>query len=415
MKILLTIIAGGFLIPLCARAEALTRHDIVSILLRDNPRVQAARAKWEMMKKRVPQVRAWDDPMAGVDVERMGTTRFDTFTDNEWMLSQSVPVTGKNLVRGRIANSEALAAFEEFRRATLDAVSRARAAYARLAGAYGRLEITHRNEEVLKEFAEITRVKYEAGIQTQSDLLIAQTDLARVAETQAQIEREISEQQTELNVLMNRPASAALGRLDGLTFTTLTLSRQAIESQAIANRPEIIFSAHAVEAEKSRRDLARRQWIPDPQLRVEARQFNGSNGIQEYDTGVFFSLPWPNYFKYSAGVAEAGKGLERARKEHEAARAEVLGMVRDQLKKIDISARNYQLFNDKLVPLANQALQSSRSSYESDRTSFLELLTARRTLQDVESGALQHLVDHEVAIAELDAIIGRQIEETNQK
>src|ERR1035437_6667238 len=113
--------------------------------------------------------------LAGVDVERKGTTQFTTFTDNEWMASQEVPVTGKNLVRGRIADAEALTAFEELRRAELDAVSKAKAAYVRVAGAYGQLEINSRNEELAKQFSEIARVKYEAGTQTQSEVLIAQT------------------------------------------------------------------------------------------------------------------------------------------------------------------------------------------------------------------------------------------------
>jgi outer membrane protein TolC len=185
------------------------------------------------------------------------------------------------------------------------------------------------------------------------------------------------------------------------------LPKEAIEAKALASRPEVILAARSVDAEKSRRNLAKRQWIPDPQLRVEARQFNGSNGIDEYDTGVFFSVPWTNYSKYSAAVAEAERSLEKAQREYEAARTEVLGLVRDQLKKIDTSAQNYRLFTDKLVPLALQAMQSTRTSYESDKTSFLELLTARRTAQDVESAELQHLIDHEVTIAELDAIIGR--------
>jgi len=37
----------------------------------------------------------------------------------------------------------------------------------------------------------------------------------------------------------------------------------------------------------------------------------------------------------------------------------------------------------------------------------LELITTRRTLQDAESAALNHLADYQAAIAELDAIIGR--------
>ena len=37
-----------------------------------------ARKKWDATRDKVPQARALDDPMVGVDVERFGTTRFDT-------------------------------------------------------------------------------------------------------------------------------------------------------------------------------------------------------------------------------------------------------------------------------------------------------------------------------------------------
>jgi len=401
------IAASVLLLSSISRADTLSQQEVVALVLRENPRLKAARAKWEMMKKRIPQAKAWEDPMVGVDVERVGTTKFDTFTDNEWMASQSVPITGKNLVRGRIARAEALGVFEEFRRVELDVTSRAKIAYARLAGAYAQLEINSRNEDVLKQLAEITRVKYESGTQSQAEVLIAQTDLARLGETRSLIARELSDQQTQLNVLMNRPASSALGSPRGLTFTSQPFSRKTIEAEVLAKRPEVILAARSIEAEKSRRDLAKRQWIPDPQLRVEARQFNGSGGITEYDTGVFFSVPWPNYMKYSAGVAETERSLEKAQREYEAACAETLGLVRDQLKKIETAAQNYRLFTEKLVPLAQQAMQATRSSYESDKTTFLELVTTRRTSQDVESAALQHLIEHEVAVAELEAIIGR--------
>jgi len=406
---LLRTTASLALVAICcgANAETLSQLEVVNSVLRDNARVKAARARWEMMKKRVPQARAWDDPMVGVDVERIGTTKFSTYTDNEWMASQTVPMTGKNLVRGRIARAEALGTFEELRRSELDVVGKARAAYARLAGGYAQLGINRRNEELLGQFAEITRVKYESGTQTQADVLLAQTDLARLGEASAVIQREISDQQTALNVLMNRSATSPLGEPAALTFTERSLGRSEAERIALSNRPELLLANQRVEAEKERRSLAKRQWIPDPQLRIEARQFKGQGGINEYDTGVFFNAPWLNYSKYSAGVAEAEQSLGMVQQEYEAERTELLGMVRDQIKKIETSAENYRLFIGKLVPLAQQTVQSTRSGYEADKTGFLELMTSRRTAQDVESAALQHLIDHQVALAELDALIGR--------
>jgi outer membrane protein, heavy metal efflux system len=399
------------LVTLCnsqilSAAGTLSQSEVVNTVLRENPLIKAARAKWESMKERVPQARAWEDPMTGVDIQRSGTTRFATFSDAEWMVAQQIPVTGKNLSRGRAAIAEAAESFEELRRAELDSISRARAAYFRLASAYAQLAITRENQDLLTQFADISRVKYEAGIESQSDVLLAQTDLARLSKTIADLEREISDQQSALNVLMNRPAQSALGEPAALSFEPLRLSAQTARVLALARRPELGRAQDSVDAEAARLQLARRQWIPDPQIRVAARQFNGSSGIQEYDTGIFFSVPWINFRKYSAGVAEAQNSVDRARRELEASRTETLGLVRDQLKKIETAARNYEMFNGKVVPLARQTIESTRAGYEADKTGFLELITARRNLQDAQSAALDQLAAHEVAIAELKAIIG---------
>jgi outer membrane protein, heavy metal efflux system len=390
---------------LCAN-DTLSQGEVVNTVLRENPTIKAARAKWEAMKKRVPQARAWEDPMAGVDVERAGTTRFDTFSDAEWMIAQQIPISGKNLSRGRAASAEAAANFEEFRRVELDAISRARVAYFRLASAYAQLTITRESQDLLGQFADISRVKYEAGIQSQSDVLLAQTDLARLLQTVADLEREISDQRSALNVLMNRPAQRPLGQPPPLGFKPLHITAETARALALARRPEIGRAQHALTAEESRLQLAKRQWIPDPQFRVEARQFNGRSGIQEYDTGVFINLPWVNFGKYSAGVSEARKSVEMAQQQLEAARTETLGLVQDQLKKIETAARDYELFSGKIVPLAHQAVESTRAGYESDKTGFLELITAQRTLQEAQSSALNQLAAHQVAIAELRAIIG---------
>jgi outer membrane protein, heavy metal efflux system len=90
-------------------------------------------------------------------------------------------------------------------------ISRVRASYSRLANDYAQLEVNRRNEELLNQFIEISQSRYETGAATQSDVLLAQTDLAKLLETRADIQRQISEEQSALNVLMNRPAQASLG------------------------------------------------------------------------------------------------------------------------------------------------------------------------------------------------------------
>ena len=140
-----------FALLLATRSPAAdeTLSGILSVVRGNNPTLKAARANWEAMKARVPQARAWEDPMFGLNTERIATTNFADYTDLAWMLSQTIPVAGKNMSRGRAAIAEAGGAFQAFRRAEYDIISRTRVAYFKLSAAYGQLEINQRNATLL--------------------------------------------------------------------------------------------------------------------------------------------------------------------------------------------------------------------------------------------------------------------------
>ena len=414
-KILAGIVSTILALPFCATADdILSQGEIVGRALRDNASIKAMRAKWEMMKARVPQARAWEDLRAGGDFRAERTINIppNSFMDQTVMLEQQVPISGKNQSRARAATAEAGAAFEDLRRMELDVVMRARSAYARLANGYAQLEVNHRSEDLLNEFTQISRSRYEAGSATQADVLIAQTDATKLLEARAEIERQISEAQSALNVLMNRAAQAPLGQPAAPAFGPREFSLQRLQAQALAFRPEVQRAQSRIEAETFRLELARRQWFPDPALNVKAQRYNESaQAVSEVDVGVSFPLPWFNAKKYSSGVLEARKSLENAQSEFDAARVETLGLVRDQLRKIQTLATQYELYRDKLLPLARQTVEASRAAYEASTGGFLELITTRRTLQDAESTALNHLADYQAAVAELDAIVGHGIQQ----
>jgi outer membrane protein TolC len=183
---------------------------------------------------------------------------------------------------------------------------------------------------------------------------------------------------------------------------------ESLQTSAIALRPELRRAQSRINAERFRLELANRQWFPDPALNVKAQRYNSAaQAVSEVDVGVSIPVPWLNWKKYSAGVLEARKTVEEAERLFNATRVETLGLVRDQLKKIQTSANQYELYRDNILPLARQTVEASRAGYETSTGGFLELITARRTLQDAESNALNHLANYIAAIAELDAIIGR--------
>ena len=380
---------------------------VVSEVLSNNPSLKAARSNWEAMRARIPQARAWEDPRVGVDVERSGTTRFNTFTDAEWMVGQEVPVSGKNRWRARAAAAEADAALAELRRRELELSARARGAFYRLANANVQLELNQKNEALLRRFVEASRLKYESGARSQADVLMAETEAARVLEDRRDIERRLIDEQSQLNVLMNRSPQTPLGRPTDIALLHFDLVLDRMQAMALLHRPEILGARKRIEAAKARQTLAKRAWIPDPELRIEARQFNGAGGgIQEYDTGIFFTFPWINRGKYKAAIVEARKLEESGEHELAALQAETLGMVRTQIEKVETLHHHYMLFHDRLLPLARQAVQATEIAYSNDRGTLLELITAQRTARDAESALQDHLTDYLSAIAELETMVG---------
>lgn len=359
------------------------------------------------MKERAPQAKAWEDPRVGVDFQRKDTTQFSTYTDSEWFASQTVPIAGKNLSRGRVTEAEARAVFEFVRRVRLDVMAKTRTAYFRLANAYALLGLNRKNQGLLVQFVEVSKAKYEVGGRSQADVLAAQTDESKLDQERVRLEQELSAQQSALNVLMNRPAKAPLSTPVSLAFKRLRWKPTELEALILAKRPEIAAAERNITAGQAKLQLAHREWIPEPQVAVKARHFrDSSDTITEYNTGVFFSIPWANPRKYSAGVREAEDGVEGARRIHEAAQTEALGLLRDQLRKISSLAEQYRLSREKIVPLAAQTVATLDAGYRTDISSYLEVISAQRTLREAEAAASTQLADYLSALAELEAVVG---------
>lgn len=385
---------------------------VVSEILSNNPSLKAARANWEAMKERVPQARAWEDPRASLDVTagRFVEVPQNSFANQTLMAEQTLPISGKNRLRGSAASAEAVSAFQDFHRRELDAVAKAQIAYFRLANAYSQLELNRKNTSLLKQFVEISRSKYETGTRPEADVLSAETELARLEESAFDFQREISEAQTQLNTLMNRPPQAPLGHPAAQAFQPLSLSMDKVEGLALAHRPELFMAEQKISAAEARLEAARKEWIPEPSMRLEGQRYNGaSQVISELNVGFSISLPWFNRAKYRAGIRENQKLVESARHELDAVRIDTLGLIRDQLKKVETFHHHTELFKGKLLPLAEQTAMAKRLSYENDKASFLELLTAQQTVQETESMYWDHLSHYQIALAELEALVGTSL------
>jgi outer membrane protein TolC len=395
--------------PQATNALTLSLEEVEAAVLRDNPSLKAARANWEAMKQRVPQARAWEDARLGFEtvVGRFVSIPPNSFTDQKLVVEQAIPLSGKNRFRGEAAEAEAAAAFGEFRRRELDLITKARTLYYRLANAYQQLQLNDVNTTLLQQFAQISRRKYEAGTALESDVLLAETDLSKLHEARADILRQVSDAESQLNVVLNRAAQSPLPHPADLRPPPFDFQLAPLQILALTNRPELFMAAKKIQAAEARLGAARRERIPDPSLMVEASRYNDAGQpISELDVGAAINLPWFNHRKYKAAIEEARQMKVASEFELESARKETSGLVRDALSKVQTFHHHVELFRDRLIPLARQNITATRSAYETDKTGFLNLIDAQRTLQEAEAMYWNHLTEYLTGLAELESVLG---------
>ena len=393
-------------------ARGLPLADVTNEALRNNPSIKAALSRWAAMKNRVPQAAAWDDPTVSFMSK---AARFVEMAPNAMMnqtlsLEQMIPISGKNRVGARIAAAEALVAFEEARRKQLDVVTKVRTSFLRLSNGYAQLGLNEKNIASLRQIADIARAEYEVGQQSVADVLVAETEASKLQETGKDLERQISDEKSALNVLMNRDAFSHLGRprIEKIPHVKMPLAQ--LRNLMLVNRPEVRMAQAQIEAEREKVQLARREWIPDPSISVQVQRYNATEkAISEFDTGIAISIPWGNAGKYAAQTREAKSSLAGAAAELEGVRNEAAQVLRDQMQKIETLRHHVELFQDTIVPQARQAFEATQSAYETGKGGFAEWITAQRMLRDVQATELSHQTDYQIAIAELEGIVGADI------
>jgi cobalt-zinc-cadmium efflux system outer membrane protein len=357
--------------------------DWVETALDNNPELLAARKKWEAARQRIPQARAFEDPMIGVDVER-SSTRFDSFHANEYVISQRLPWFGKRKARATVAELEAEA--EGFRYLEL-----MREIKARVIGAYWELWLAQRaaqiageNRDLIAQFEKIAHARYQAGQTMQSDVLRAQVELSRLDNEVVTMQHERPVALHALNALLNAEGDEPRRVEEPAALAPLELSLKEMEERARQYCCILLSFLRAARARQAAINVARLESAPDVELRVEARQFKGRSGIQEYDTGVFINFPWLWRGKYRAMVNEARAEHEMAEGELEEEINMTMLEVRELYTRADAAWRLIKLHETEVLPRARQLVDATRAGYEAGQVRFPELVEAQRALRDFQ-------------------------------
>ncbi len=390
----------------------LTLRDALSLAQERNPEILAAKKRWEAKNKEVIQNATPDKPR--LDIERMyaplGRSLLSGADEKNVSITQEIPFPTTLYLRTSMAARESDAAEQVYKAKIRDVISRVRVAYAALYLSYKRLAIFNEHLELMRRFAKVTESKYVAGHVSQSDVLKAQVELTKMLNMGVLINQEKEIAKTMLNALLAKEARSPLGEPQDPNLSSLSVKYERLRELVFKENPQ--FREAELVAQKASKSLwlARSKTLPD--LMLQYRQRNSLMLGDSRDVILGFTLPlW--FWRPAAAISQARAEKEMAAAELEAARIMTDAEFQGAWVRLETTGRLLEIYKTSVFPQAEEALKIAEAGYQAEKATFLDLLDAHRSLLDFRLEYYQYVSEYEEHLAELERIVGKNLEELN--
>ena len=402
----LPILALGilFLQPALAADEArLSLPVLVEEMATKNPEIKAARQRWEAAKAVVPQVQTLPDPKLQFGYQRMPMT--EPLQGAMYGFGQEIPFPGKLRLKGEVAQREADRIEQEYLAVRLRLIARLKETYFDLHFVHKSIEIVEKNKTLLMQFEKTAKARYSVGQAAQQDVFRAQVEISRVLDRLAVLDQQKESLHAAINRLLNRPPAGPLGTPEEIQTTIMTIPLQELNRRAEAFSPALLATAKSVDRSEQTVALAKRQYYPDFDVNALGLRNDriNDNGYQ-----VMLGIKIPLFYetKQRQGVNEALAGLSGAREDLTATKQDLLFQAKDGFVQAQRAERLITILRDAIIPLATLALQAAQAGYGVGKVDFLTLLNSLLTLQESQLELHGEMVNHEKALARLEAVTG---------
>ena len=380
-----------------------------------NPDVQAARRELEAARHRVLPAAALDDPMLEAGVVNLPAQSLSFSREDMTMkmigISQRLPYPGKRDLRRGVAEKEAEAAESSLHELVNRVRRDVKVAYYDLALVGETQRLTEKNLLVLEQFSSIAEARYGVGQTSQSDVLKAQTQRARMQEELIKLGRERPMVEAELARALGRAGAPPALTPVSLKLHEAKLDLDELRAAARAHRPQLLAQQSMIERSFKALEVARKDYYPDFDVRFSYGQRDNTDVMKREDMISFtvaINLPIWRDNKREPRVAEAEAMREQAATMYQARLNETDAMLRQQVAAAEQALKSARLYETAIVPQARLAADASLSAYRVGRVDFFTLLDSQMTVFNAETGYASAIAARNKALAEIEFLTGQE-------
>lgn len=398
-----------------------------------NPEIAAAHRLAHAAAARVPQAGALPDPMLSAGLMFVPVPSFDFNRDGMTMgsvqVGQRLPAAGTRGAREAVARQNLHVVERQADEVELAVVTRLKNGYFELLFVDRALDVVARNRSLVVDLAEVARARFAVGRTPQQDVLRAQTEVTRLEEQVAGIRARRVETVAEINALLNRSPTAALGPVYPDEVRALALARPRpgaftaaalqgglgedlpslaeLQEVAVRNRPMLLAHVHRIEAGREAVRLADRERFPD----VDVMLGYGARRDRSDMLTAMVSVPLPVFAgrKQRQAVIEAEQEVAADELRHYQMVAAIQADVASRYAALVRTREQILLLNEGVVPQARATIESAAAAYQAGRVEFATLIEAQATLFRTEIELARRMADFGRELAALEHATGVEL------
>ena len=400
-------------------AETLELPNLIRIAVDRNPKVKAAKARWQATIEQYPQVTALPDPMfmygyflRSVET-RVGPQR------HRVSFSQAFPYPGTLDAAGEVVKKAVEIERVKHEQVIRDLIVELKLSYHELAYLQRAVELTRQNHKLIASILAIATTRYAEGKAILNDVLKAQSQLAQLEYDLILLAELQRVEHANINGILSVPSTTPLGATVPVAYEPLDVVLADIEKQALSKRQELRIAALTIE--KATKGIALAELQTKPMLKFdlmtvetgEALMFDApGSGKNPFSIGFAVTIPWSS-LKNSSKVRQAQQNRESVTANKRVLEDETKVALQKIYFRLENAWRLVELYETTLIPQAGAAIEIAETWHQEGPKSIAGFLETQSVWLNFNLARLRAIADYQQNLARLEKLVGGKIDDSH--
>lgn len=411
-----------FLIPLGLNHSSFAQDnnllkDMIEEALQRNPQIQSLKNEWEAKRAKVLSEMFLPQPQGvftyfGESVQtKVGPQ------EKKYGLRQKIPFPTKLFLKGQIASKDAEIAYTKYLLGKRRVIMEVKSLFYDYYFVTKSLRVLEEEKLILENMRKAVQRKYETLKVPQQDLVKGDLAIAKINDRILTLKKQQNFLNAQINKLLSRSQDKKIIIPVGYKLSPQLIKedKEVFLEKGLKESPLVLLDKLGIEKQSFKLSLVRQQYLPDFGLMVDYIDIGDettnlpNDGEDAWMVGISVTFPlW--FWKINSDIKSEKLKVDSVRSKFEDKENFLSFKIEDLYFKLTTNYQLIDLYENVILPQAQQNFSTSPIAYEQGQVDFLNWLDAERNLINIKIASIKQVVSYKKTIAELEYVIGIDLE-----